>query len=707
VDSEHIYWIDPQTQTIGRAKLDGTDPEDEFITPPAPEPEPGVRIAIDLRGLAVDSEHIYWSNAGETILNDNNSPTAFYEGVIGRARLNGAGPATEEDPEFIKKALNPEALAVDSEHIYWTSPQYASPSGGGRGFIGKARKADGGEADPKLIETFETMKEAPGIAVDSEHIYWSVSSGNSSVIARAKLDGTGASGNDNIDFIYLGENVGGKGLAVQGNHIYWTTETDEKIGRATLIEDKVAEEKAKKEEEETGEKKTPVLVTEITPGLIEGANHPVGLAADANHLYWSSNGEAPPNPGNDLYQYDGAAKTLSDLAPDSTDPAGIDVRGVLGASEDASYVYFAANGVPDGVVGSPNARGEVAQEGDCKGTVGHGASGSCNLYLAHAGTVRFIAQLDAGNGESETDAANWAATPSEVFPNSVFQKTSRVTPDGQTLLFRSQRRLTGYENEGTSELYLYRAAGGEITCVSCNPTGEAPAPKGQPKLGSITTSAVIPSPPASTLSHNLSADGDRVFFESTDALVSTDTNGEAGCPRSGANLQQFPACTDVYEWEAQGSGSCDVAHAVAQGGCIYLISTGKGTEPALIADASEDGSEVFFFSRARLVGQDEDNLMDLYGARVDGGLASQNQPTPPPHCEAEGCKAAVTPPPASESAGSEHFSAPPQPGQKRCRPGLVSRHGRCVKKNSKHHRKAKKNHKRGRGAARGGRRVGS
>ena len=32
-----------------------------------------------------------------------------------------------------------------------------------------------------------------------------------------------------------------------------------------------------------------------------------GLAADASHLYWSVNGEAPTNPGNDLYRYSATA----------------------------------------------------------------------------------------------------------------------------------------------------------------------------------------------------------------------------------------------------------------------------------------------------------------------------------------------------------------------------------------------------------------
>ena len=136
-----------------------------------------------------------------------------------------------------------------------------------------------------------------------------------------------------------------------------------------------------------------------------------------------------------------------------------------------------------------------------------------------------------------------------------FQRTARVSADGQTLLFRSQRRLSDYASEGTSEFYLYGADTGTIGCVTCNPTGEPPT--GVPSLGAMTTPAVIPTPPASTLSHNLSADGKRVFFQTTDALVGADTNAKGGCRPAGSREQEFPACTDVYEWEAAGAGSCE------------------------------------------------------------------------------------------------------------------------------------------------------
>ena len=53
VDAAHIYWID--TAGIGRANLDGTQPDPGFIA---------VTNAANLNGIAVDSAHIYWANSG-------------------------------------------------------------------------------------------------------------------------------------------------------------------------------------------------------------------------------------------------------------------------------------------------------------------------------------------------------------------------------------------------------------------------------------------------------------------------------------------------------------------------------------------------------------------------------------------------------------------------------------------------------------------
>jgi hypothetical protein len=124
---------------------------------------------------------------------------------------------------------------------------------------------------------------------------------------------------------------------------------------------------------------------------------------------------------------------------------------------------------------------------------------------------------------------------------------------------------------------------------------------------------------------------------------------------------------DVYEWEREGTGSCEHAGASfneRDGGCLYLISTGESAEPSYFGDASANGEDVFFFTRQSLVGQDRDNNVDIYDARVDGGIAAQNPP-PPASCAGEGCLGPVAAAPVFASPSSATFagsaSPPPQP----------------------------------------------
>jgi hypothetical protein len=300
------------------------------------------------------------------------------------------------------------------------------------------------------------------------------------------------------------------------------------------------------------------------------------LTADAN--------TGPSDSGNDLYVYDVEVGKLTDLTPDSTpsDLMGANVEGheLVGASADGSYVYFAATGrlAPGAISGPPN------------------------LYVAHdnGGTweqPKLIATLP--NSE---DVSNWFLPA---------KRTARVTPDGRYLLFTALDSLTGYDNSDAatgrpdSEVFRYDAVLGSLRCVSCNPSGSRP-------IGEAT----IRSESGPRPQRYISEDGQRVFFESKDALLPGDTNGRQ----------------DVYEWEADGKGSCETP-----GGCLFLISTGKNTDDSYFLDASPSGDDVFFTTREQLVGQDQDHLVDLYDARVGGGF-----PYTPPSapCAGEGCRPA-------------------------------------------------------------------
>jgi hypothetical protein len=290
------------------------------------------------------------------------------------------------------------------------------------------------------------------------------------------------------------------------------------------------------------------------------------------------------------------------------------------------------------------------------------------------------------------DATNWAPTPRELFGGtaSYAARTSFLSPDGKTLLFSSVEQLSAYENEGVAELYRFREGDPEgIRCVSCPPGGQR-AGEG-PSTGSAEYPALAPRGNIAAFSSRLlSADGERVFFETAEALSPLDTNGNSprGCPIVGES-NVFPACLDVYEWAAPGTPGtgCDKTapnYSPLNAGCVYLISTGKDEFPSFFADASLSGNDVFFFTRQQLVGQDKDELQDVYDARVGGGLASQDPPTVIPCESVDACHGPVQTPPSEPSAGSATFVGPGNPVPKR----------KAQKKTSKKH-KAKKHKSKG------------
>ena len=675
VDGEHVYWANPSTGAIGRANLDGTGVDDTFIAPPPGECEVEVEAGVSKkvqnpsipRYVAVDGKYIYWTNAG---LAEGFDGFPVGGGTIGRAKLNGEEASIESD--FICGASNPQGIAVNAEHIYWAN----ASQNGSRAYVSRANLDDGSELKYKFIEQFSSSSAPYGVALDATHVYYSVNNetNNQGYVFSAPLGGGESDG-----LLFIGQ-AGVRSLSVDATHVYWASQSEEAIGRAPL-------DLASKEKE-----------------FIKVTGKPAGLAADSAHLYWSINGEAPVNPGNDLYLYeptDQPGGTLEDLTPEPSTENGAEVQGVVGASKDGSRVFFVANGDLDGA--------GPAAAGDCHTAGGHGplssTSGQCNLYLRVGGTTSFIARVRADGGADTSDAANWLPTPRELFGTSSYAaRTSFLSPDGKTLLFRSTEQLSAYENEGTPELYRYREGDPEgIRCVSCPPAGQAAG--AGPSTGSVEFPVPGPRIDIGAFSSRiLSADGDHVFFESAEALSPLDTNGQAprGCPLVGKS-SKFPACLEVYEWaapETPGTGCAKGGpnYSPLNAGCIYLISTGKSEFPSLFADASASGNDVFFFTRQQLVGQDKDGLQDVYDARVGGGLASQSPATVIPCESTEACHGPVqTPPSEPSSGGSATFVGPSNPAPKRTKPKKTQKKHKTKK--HKHKGKAKKQRANAKGRA--------
>jgi hypothetical protein len=409
----------------------------------------------------------------------------------------------------------------------------------------------------------------------------------------------------------------------------------------------------------------------------------------------------PNDEGFDLYRWEADGEKLSDLVPDPspTEPNGAEVVGILGSSADASRLYFVANGV----LGDGKAAG--ASRGDCdRGQTSE--EGECNLYLWEAGAgIRFISRLSKHQkvpggqpgGPYVSDELNWLAGRAQGGRGATAQSSARVSSDGSVLVFRSSLPLTGYANQGLAEFYRYDAHSGQLICLSCDRSGKSPIASATMYSFGAGSGPEINS---QGLTRNLSTDGDRFVFESSDELVPEDVNGRNSCPLvpsspAGFLGDRWHECQDVYQWEAAGIGSCPQSEAR---GCVNLISTGQGHEAAFAIGADSDGKNIFFLTSQQLVAQDKDELFDVYDARVGGGLATQTQ-TPQAPCGNEaGCRNAASMGAGGEGgSGSLRFSEPSVPVKCKQDQKKAQRRGKttCVKRTTKKGKHHKKHHAKG------------
>jgi hypothetical protein len=326
------------------------------------------------------------------------------------------------------------------------------------------------------------------------------------------------------------------------------------------------------------------------------------------------------------------------------------VVGLVGAGKDLGRIYF------------------VSEE-----VLGAGAkAGQPNLYLSEAGTKTFIATLvnaDVVELGLPSNTSRWN-----------IDQVARVSADGSAVAFISHGTPTDYDNtdlktgEADAEVYLYKAGTAGPVCVSCNPSGARPMGRNvvanSSQKESATAGSISEGHYQLYLSRALSGDGNRVFFNSYDALLLRDTNG----------------AEDVYEWErafspeACAQMGAEVYVAKAEG-CLSLISSGQSHEDSEFLDASASGNDVFFSTSSKLVPSDP-GLIDVYDARVGGGIS---EPTPPVICQGEACQPpAVTPnDPSPASPGYHGPGNVPPTKPKACPKGKhrVKQGGksRCVK----------------------------
>lgn len=264
------------------------------------------------------------------------------------------------------------------------------------------------------------------------------------------------------------------------------------------------------------------------------------------------------------------------------------------------------------------------------------ADGS-HVYFSASGQLAPGAQAGATNHYvwTESGGVRFIAAISDV------ARPSRISRNGRFALYESYDSLNGAPNDWNQAIYRYDAEANQIVCASCRPDGE-------PSQGEAFLDRpmvfMLPSPDIASRSRNVSDSG-HVFFSSSDQIVPGDRN----------------MAFDAYMYVD---------------GQPHLLSSGRSSQDSVIADSSDDGSNVFFTTRDALVPEDDDGgSTDLYNARIGGGGFPVVPPTPAP-CVGDECRRAPSEGPSLLRPGSTDLVGPgnvvPPPTTARVAPRIIS-----------------------------------
>jgi hypothetical protein len=341
-----------------------------------------------------------------------------------------------------------------------------------------------------------------------------------------------------------------------------------------------------------------------------------GASADGSKVFFTTSQQllnSDTDNTTDLYEYDfnnPPGKNLVQISGggvgDPSPGSGAEVQGVPRTSSDGSHVYFCAEGVLTTV---PNGNGEVA------------LAGHENLY-----------GYDTITGETKFVALGGVATGEFDFKKRYSQDMQRyvqTTAEGRYLVFSSAARLAGDTNTGLA-VYRYDFQTGELTWVSHAAPGFTPLNEGKNAfVAPLPGTAVGSELDSDDWNRAISENGEYIIFTTSEKLQADDVNG----------------APNVYLWH---------------NGTVSMISDGHDPEgveregPGGNVDTamSASGSDIFFFTHTQLVGQDTDELQDIYDARIDGGVPRPTEPS----CSGEACQGAPSGPPSLGSSGTSSFT---------------------------------------------------
>lgn len=359
---------------------------------------------------------------------------------------------------------------------------------------------------------------------------------------------------------------------------------------------------------------------------------------------------SPPDPSGQLYMRVDDARTVHVSQPEietggPSTPQGVVLQQVTGDSrhvifattsklldadpnDDGSDLYLytdSADPVRDANLTLVTDTGDVPGEQSGIGTAVIGSSDDARrIYYYKNGQILLwedgVTTAVANDVTSvDSDGLRFGATVS-------VPGAARVSPDGRYLAFiaRATPTRNGVPVAATGghvEMYLYDTAADSLRCVSCPSDG--PGTADARIVPNVTR--ISPSQATFGLRPSFLADDGRTFFSTAERLVPQDVNG----------------VTDAYEFEPRT-------------GEAVLLSTGKGSEPAAFAAASDSGNDAFIVTRQRLVRADRDSLVDIYDVRVGGGFPEQEFSPP---CDGDPCQGALGPAPDEAVPGSLRVDA--------------------------------------------------
>jgi hypothetical protein len=310
------------------------------------------------------------------------------------------------------------------------------------------------------------------------------------------------------------------------------------------------------------------------------------------------------------------------------------------------------------------------------------------------GSAMTFLRPEAGGEPAQLD--RWATGPAGGTVTPIVQLAAgvpeaRMSNDGSVLVFQTPAQLSGTFNSGGQEqIYRYDVPQSTLGCVSCAPPGAGTDGgaslsrlyENEQSYASGQVNAEYARFPVDA--RGISANGDRIFFETRTPLVPQDANTNSP-PQLVEEVETAPQGRDVYEWE---------------NGVVYIISTGQSPRNAFFLDNSENGDDVFFAIAQGLVPGDTDGGYDVYDARVQ--RAGDSPPPSANPCQGSSCQGAANTLPSAAAAGSAAFSGAGNPTPEvtpqaatstppkavKCKKGYVKSKNKCVK--SKPKKKAKK-----------------